>query len=870
MKTKRNTLIFSMLLFLSGKGQFTENFSDSNLLINPAWVGELSAFIVNNQRQLQSNSTVSNSTYYISTGHSLATSAQWDFTCNLLFNPSGSNYADVFLTVTSSDLTEVSGKGYFVRIGGTDDDISLFRKDSGSVTRIIDGANGILNSSSNNIRITVVRDAGNNWVLYRNHNATGLVAEGNANDATYLSGSNFGILVRQSTSGFFQKHFFDDITVAHFVPDIIPPQLVSCMATGAATLDILFNEPVTAASSQSAANYMVSNGIGFPLSATRDALNPAKIHLQFSNNFPLRTNLSVQVTAVTDLAGNAINQVTGNFSYVIALPYDILIDELMADPSPPVSLPEFEWVELTNTSVFDMNLEGWRLQKPTSVSGPMPAFILRPDSFVIVCAAGAATGLSAYGPVIALSAFPSLGNTSDMLSLLSPEGKTIHTVNYTDEWYHNELKKAGGWSLEMMDTDNPCAGTGNWTASMDISGGTPGKRNAAAGLNADTISPKLLRAYATDSVTVVLVFNEPLDSLPASATAGYNISDGTGSPLLATPLPGLFNRVILRYAGNAALQRNRIYTVTVNGVPDCSGNIIGQSNEARVGLYELADERSFVINEVLFNPWPNGNDYVEIYNRSNKILNLRNAYVASRNTMGAISGIRQVSAEDYLFFPGDFIVITENASLVLNNYVAMNPEAFVQVTDMPSFNDDKGQVVLLDEQGNIIDEVGYDESWHFKLINNREGISLERIDYEAGSNDGQNWHSAAANVHFGTPTYRNSQAGKEPAVSGEVVLVPEIISPDNDGLDDYAQIRYTFPEPGYVCNITVFDASGRIVRYLERNSLCGLSGTYRWDGLGEKSGRLMQGIYIVLTEIFNLQGKKKMFKNVLVLARKTE
>ena len=238
--------------------------------------------------------------------------------------------------------------------------------------------------------------------------------------------------------------------------------------------------------------------------------------------------------------------------------------------------------------------------------------------------------------------------------------------------------------------------------------------------------------------------------------------------------------------------------------------------------------------------------------------------------MGAISGIRQVSAEDYLFFPGDFIVITENASLVLNNYVAMNPGAFVQVTDMPSFNDDKGQVVLLDEQGNIIDEVGYDESWHFKLINNREGISLERIDYEAGSNDGQNWHSAAASVHFGTPTYRNSQAGKEPAVSGEIVLVPEIISPDNDGLDDYAQIRYTFPEPGYVCNITVFDASGRIVRYLERNSLCGLSGTYRWDGLGEKSGRLMQGIYIVLTEIFNLQGKKKMFKNVLVLARKTE
>ena len=101
------------------------------------------------------------------------------------------------------------------------------------------------------------------------------------------------------------------------------------------------------------------------------------------------------------------------------------------------------------------------------------------------------------------------------------------------------------------------------------------------------------------------------------------------------------------------------------------------------------------------------------------------------------------------------------------------------------------------------------------------------------------------------------------------MLAPEIISPDNDGIDDYAQVIYSFPEPGYVCNITIFDASGRIVRYLERNSLCGLSGSYRWDGLGEKSVRLLQGIYIVLTEVYNLQGKVKKYKNVLVLARKS-
>ena len=69
-------------------------------------------------------------------------------------------------------------------------------------------------------------------------------------------------------------------------------------------------------------------------------------------------------------------------------------------------------------------------------------------------------------------------------------------------------------------------------------------------------------------------------------------------------------------------------------------------------------------------------------------------------------------------------------------------------------------------------------------------------------------------------------------------------------------------------NITIFDAAGRKVRHLQRNALAGTTGYFRWDGLGEKNERLNVGIYVVYTEVFNLQGKAKKYKNVLVLARK--
>jgi len=850
------------------RAQFTDDFSDGNFTSNPAWVGGTADWTVNPSFELQSNNLVANSTYYLSTPSTQATAAKWEFFCKLSFNPSSANYMDVFLTASASDITQAGTTGYFVRLGGTDDEVSLFRKDNGTVTKIIDGANGILNSSNNDIRITVIRDAANQWQLSRDLNASGIFTEGNVTDATYLSSAFFGILVKQSTASFFQRHFIDNINVGIFFPDLLPPVIQTYTVTGANTLDILFNEPVELTSSQLASNYSVSNGIGFPATAVRDAFNSSLVHLTFATNFPNRTNLILTVNGVKDLAGNAISNATTIFSYFFALQYDVVIDELMADPTPLVALPDIEWIELKNTTAFNIDLQGWRLGKSTGQSGPMPAYILKPDSFLIVCTSSAVAAMSAYGPTIAVTSFPSLNNTGDLLYLRSPQGTIIHSVNYKDSWYQNELKKDGGWTLEMTDTHNPCSGITNWKASVDVKGGTPGKKNSADAVNADQTSPKLLHAYATDSVNIVLVFNESLDSTKASIAASYSISDGIGVPVSATPLSTLFDRVSLRLTGASALLRNKVYTVTVTALTDCVGNAIGSTNTARVGLYEHTDSFNIVVNEILFNPRSTSNDYVEIYNRSNKILNLRNIYIANRNTTGTISNIKQLSTEDYLLFPQDFMAVTESKALVLNDYVANNPDAFLEISSMPSFNDDKSNVILLNEQGNVVDEVAYSNKWHFKLISNEEGVSLERIDYDAASQNEQNWHSASTTAGYGTPTYKNSQYRIDAAVQGEITVTPDIVSPDNDGIDDFATINYSFPEPGYVASITIFDASGRPVRNLQRNALCGVKGYFRWDGLGEKNQKLPVGIYIIYTEVFNLQGKTKKFKNVIVLARR--
>ena len=139
----------------------------------------------------------------------------------------------------------------------------------------------------------------------------------------------------------------------------------------------------------------------------------------------------------------------------------------MADPSPQVGLPNSEWVELKNTTAFPIDLRGWRVGDAGGQSGPMADFSLQPDSFVIVCSNSGVAAMSVFGMAISVTSFPSLDNEGDQIFLIAANGTTIHAVAYSGTWYQNELKKEGGWSLEMIDTKSPCAGISNWKASTN-------------------------------------------------------------------------------------------------------------------------------------------------------------------------------------------------------------------------------------------------------------------------------------------------------------------------------------------------------------------------------------------------------------------
>ena len=459
-----------------------------------------------------------------------------------------------------------------------------------------------------------------------------------------------------------------------------------------------------------------------------------------------------------------------------------------------------------------------------------------------------------------VSGFPSLNKGGERLTLHSADGRIVFTIVYSDSWYRDATKKQGGWSLEMIDLDNPCGEADNWGASENGDGGTPGKENSIRANKPDNTPPRLLRADAIDNQTLILNFNEKLDST-AAANATYTIDKGIGVVAREVLAPD-FKQV--RLSLDPALANRTQYRIEVSGIIDCNGNLIVEANFATFGVPEQADSLDIVLNEVLFNPRTNGNDFVELYNNSEKYINLK-GWSLARIRNEAIDSKRSISNEDYVLSPKSYLAISDDIINIVENYPLSEGKPMLQTSSLPAFTAQKDVILVIDNLDRVVERFDYDEKMHFTLLDDVKGVSLERLDFNLPTNRASSWFSAASSVGFATPGYENSQNILRQNQSGAVSIIPKVFTPNGDGLADFTTINYQFSGQGNVANVTIYDAQGRVIKYLVRNQTLSNEGFLIWDGSSEERARVLPGYYVVLFQIFDLSGKQETFKETVAV-----
>jgi hypothetical protein len=851
--------LFLALVTQLALAQFQDQFSDGDFTNNPEWSGDILWFMLEGNA-LKLNAPKEDGAAYLSTPYTLSRNATWEWKVKMDFNPSGSNFARVYLCADLPNLTEPLN-GYFVTVGDSQDDVSLYKQEGATQTKIIDGRDDVLNLSSVDLGIRVTHTEHEGWKLFTSAEATDeYVLEGTYTDQPFTEGKHFGIFCKY-TSTRSDKFLFDDFKVQQLTTtDDILPLLLNVEISSASELKLTFSESLEQTTSTKVENYLVSHSVGHPITATLET-DPKTVLLSFENNFPENTTLALSVSGVTDLAGNEIQATSRDLIYTLPVTgnfKDIIITEIFADPAPSIGLPEVEFIEIFNRSQRDYNLSGWQLTDQSS-SAVLPNVMLPINGYLVLTPEN--VDPSTFENALPLIKFPTLNNANDVLILKDERGMTIDSVSYFSSWYKDDDKSEGGWSLEIIDPQNVCSEHQNWIASVDQSGGTPGRQNSVFANKPDQRGPKMLSAIPVNSTSIQLQFDEKLaKQLPLT-------SDFEATPTLA------INQVAFTDASLTGIQlfleqpiQNAVtYSIQAKEIFDCVGNVIQKDfSNVEFGLPEEVDSLDVLINEILFNPRPTGVDFVEVVNNSSKFINLKNWSLANFED-GSLKDKTRVTSKDVLLKPGGILSLTEDANILKGEYLLSNEKNFLQIGKLPNFNDDEGSVALVDSNDVVIDYLIYTKEMHSIFLKDEEGVSLERISYEH-PNSVQNWKSASSSSGFATPGYINSNSLHDPQISSEAIQIePEIFNPLGD-LPNFAVITYNFEQGGYIANVKVYDAQGHLIKDIANNDILGTTGFYRWDGDRNDGTKANIGYYMVWFEIFNEQGTVMNFQKRVAVA----
>jgi hypothetical protein len=857
---KNLSLIFVFFVPIICFGQVNESFLDGNFSNNPIWTGTTSNFIVNSAHQLQSKATTT-STSFLFTPSEAFENASWECWVKITYTTSSSNYAEFYLASDKNDITD-GCNGYYVQVGGTNDEVSLFVQEGTKKTKIIDGTDKRTDGNPVELRIKVTRDADGKFTLFSKLvSESDYVLEGTTVNNLVKSSSYVGLLFA-NTSNTGSDYYFDDIFVSgNKAVDKEAPIWTGFMLEQPNKLKLDFSE----AMDFSHASFNVNPLLGIP-SSQIVSTDKSSIELIFLKDFERGKIYTLQISGLTDLAGNMPAETSKSIGIIEPKATgDLILNEVMFENP----LNSLEYIEIYNKTEKILDVSGL-VFTTRKTDGSLntgnnipPKTLLLPHSYLALCEDADSVRNYHKCPLesnILTTTWSTLNNESATLVLANEAKDTIYDeLTYNVKWHNSWVKEPKGIALERTGPDMPTQSRWSWhSASSEGNYGTPGYKNSEY---IDLEAPGWTSFSMEQPNKLNLAFSEPMDF----GKATFIVDSELGHPTLQIISE---DKTKITLGFRTDFQKGKIYTLQVSGLTDLAGNMLTETKRS-IGIIEPTELGDLVFNEVMFDNPINSTEYIEIYNTSEKVLNLSGLIFTTRKTDGTLNTGNAVP-KGTLIMPKGYLALCEDADSV-RNYHNCPAESNIVSTSWSGLNNESATLVLTNAtKDSIYDELAYNVKWHHPLVKNPKGVALERINPLLPTQDPNSWHSAASEVNYGTPGYKNSQyrdIDDKGIVDKTVWTEPEAFSPDNDGVDDVCFIHYKTDANGYVANVLILNAVGVKVFQLATNILLSTEGFLIWDGKTDTGKNANVGIYVLYFEMFNPQtGARKQLKKPIVVS----
>ncbi len=782
----------------------------------------------------------------------------WSFKLRHGYNPSASNK---WAYILCADLAPGDIKGFTgfdgfaagVNLSGYDDTLRLYRVTgtslAGIITTEINWEKDI--GTDEGAAITITRSTSGQW-SFSVYDLAGNIRGVWTGSDTMISLPLSSGIVYSYTSSADRLLWIDDLSVSgEFVYDESPPEVLSVEALSYNTLQVKFDEEISEATLKPQQVVLGDDNTALSTSRVDDGV----YSVEFARPFRNKTELEIHFLNLCDSNGNCNDDCSFTFIPVLAETGDVIISEIMFDPTPSRGLPEKEYVELFNRTSFSYSTSGWFL-----IAGSDTSFF--PDSEigagerVILCSNTNVSSFEIFGKVMGLKSFPGLNDTGEKIAIRNGEGMLIHALLFGPELYNDNLRTQGGWSVEMTDTSYPFNTPYVWKASTDPSGGTPGRANASTMSVPDYICPKIVALFPADDRSIEIWFDETM-------TGAVSVEEIFANEISAVSVASVDiadMKFVIRF--DEPFDNGIIYGLTLpEGLADFAGNK-PCSSSLRFAVPCEAKKQEMIFNEILFNPVTPCEDYIELYNNSVSAFNLNECYITSSDAeTGEESAAVRLSSFPRLILPGEIVAVTTDSEALMQYYSCSSPENIVQTEMLPSMPDDAAVLSLYNADFDLIDKMSYSKEMHLIFLSGVEGVSLEKASPSLQSSVASNWHSATEACNWGTPGAPNSILLPS-GYSNGVQLSSDRVSPDGDGYEDIVSVDVFPGGDENVITIKIFSDKGFLVRTLTERFFAGPGERFVWDGTDDDGRPLHRGLYLIIITAYNTQGELLHWKRV--------
>ena len=439
-------------------------------------------------------------------------------------------------------------------------------------------------------------------------------------------------------------------------PDVIKPVITGlALDTATSQIIITFSKSLDS-SSLFNGSYALQSGSNISLTQVRpQAPFFREVRLAYAGTMQPGVLYNLTVSNISDCSNNTLLTVSRNFGLGLSAGFgDIVINEIFADETPQVGLPIAEFIEIYNTTGQLIDL-GTVVLSDNGSGVTLPAALLPPGGYLTLSNTSAAVQFEPFGPVLGISGFPSLTNSGKTLTLQTLSGTFINGVRYSDAWHSDAAKRDGGWSLERINPLLACVNNAdNWRSSVNTLGGTPGSQNSVFSNQPDSKAPVLTNLILdTATKQIILTFDESLDS-SSLANGNYVMQNGNLIITQVQPTAPLFDSVRLSYSGT--VQQGVLYTLSVNGINDCSANSLAVTVR-NFGLGVVPNYHDLIITEIFADETPQiglpEGEFIEMYNRSDKVIETKGITLTD--------GGSTVTLTSRIILPGQYLILSSTA-----------------------------------------------------------------------------------------------------------------------------------------------------------------------------------------------------------------